>query len=212
MKSFSNKHESLDTELNIVPIIDCFVMLICFLLFTAAFTQLVYMEAKIAASTRAAADKSRSEMDQYRLVVTLGLASVSLKTTGSAVRKNVQLEIPNVAGAYDLKTLHQKIVELKIDNPDRFSADIEVPAKQSASIQFEQLMLVMDAIRHLDDEEFAQMGVTKKKLQQIELTETEATKQIRPEIAALAQSVLGNSVAANTDNKLLFPDIAVLDL
>ncbi len=71
MLNFKEREENLDTELNIVPIIDCFVMLICFLLFTAAFTQLVFLEAKFASATAAAADKSRSELDQFRLLVTM---------------------------------------------------------------------------------------------------------------------------------------------
>jgi len=86
MKMFSYKEEHLDTELNIVPIIDCFVMLICFLLFTAAFTQLVFLEAKMTTNTAVAAQKSRSELDQFRLVVTFEDQGLRLGT-------NVRLDI-----------------------------------------------------------------------------------------------------------------------
>jgi len=110
MKRYSDRNEHLDTELNIVPIIDCFVMLICFLLFTAAFTQLVFLEAKLTSNTAAAANKSRSELDQFRLVITFEDSGLRLKTTGSSAPKLEEM-ISKQGDEYDFKALHGKLIQ-----------------------------------------------------------------------------------------------------
>src|SRR4051812_36083923 len=112
MLRFKEREEHLDTELNIVPVIDCFVMLICFLLFTAAFTQLVFLEAKLISNTAAAAEKSRNELDQFRLLVTLEDKGIRLSTSGSKAggEKNF---IPNAGTEFDYKALHHAIIALK---------------------------------------------------------------------------------------------------
>lgn len=212
MKRFSAHHEHLDTDLNIVPIIDCFVMLICFLLFTAAFTQLVYLEAKLTSNTAQAAAKSRSELDQYRLVISIYDDTLKLQTTGSAVRKLVNENLPLVNGQFDLKALHQKIIELKSANPERFSADIEVKARNPERVSYEKILGVMDAVRHLEEEEYSELRVAEKKIRKIELSGQEAEKPVKENMAVLGEHLLGDQVAANTDHKLLFPDIAIVGI
>ena len=213
MRSFTGHNEHLDTELNIVPVIDCFVMLICFLLFTAAFTQLVYLEAKLTNNTAQAANKSRSELDQYRLVIRLNESGIVVETKGSAVKKQVNQTIGLTSnGQYDLKALHALVVELKTENPERFSADIEVKAKNPEFVSYEKLVGVMDAIRHLEEEEFSQLRTAEKKLRNIQLNEQEQAKTIQPQFATLGERLPADAVAANTDHKLLFPDIAIVGL
>lgn len=212
MKSFSSNHEHLDTDLNIVPVIDCFVMLICFLLFTAAFTQLVYLEAKLTSNTAQAAAKSRSELDQFRLVITLNEDSIQVDTKGSAAKKLVHEKIGSSNGQYDLKALHKMVVELKTANPERFSADVEVKAKNADAVSYEKILGVMDSIRHLEEEEYSQLRVAEKKLRKIELSDKEAEKPVSETFALLGSRLLGDQVAANTDHKLLFPDIALIGI
>jgi biopolymer transport protein ExbD len=212
MRSFSGHTEHLDTDLNIVPVIDCFVMLICFLLFTAAFTQLVYLEAKLTSNTSQAAIKSRSELDQFRLIVRLSEAGIQVETKGSSVKKLVNETIGLNNGEYDLKALHAKIVELKTEHPERFSVDIEVKAKNPEAVSYEKLLGVMDAIRHLEEEEYAQLRVAEKKIRNIALSNEENAKPIQPVMTGLGERLLADSIAANTDHKLLFPDIAIIGL
>jgi len=161
MKVFS-KEEHLDTELNIVPIIDCFVMLICFLLFTAAFTQLVFLEAKMTSNTAAAAQKSRSELDQFRLVVTFEDQGLRLATTGNASNK-LNILIPMGKDGYDFKALHAKLISLKSEFPERYSADIEFKMKQQRAVDYEKITSAIDSIRHLSDEEYSVLRVAQKK-------------------------------------------------
>jgi len=210
MRAF-HKEEHLDTELNIVPIIDCFVMLICFLLFTAAFTQLVFLEAKITSNTAIAAQKSRSELDQFRLIITFEDQGLRLVTTGNAAAK-LNTSIPLTNGSFDFKSLHEKMIELKSDYPERYSADIEFKMKQRQSVDYEKITKAIDSIRHLTDEEYGILRVAQKKAKNLDLNTAEKEKNIPKEMEKLAQSLLGNSLSANADQKLLFPDVALVGL
>lgn len=211
MKKFSGDHEHLDTELNIVPIIDCFVMLICFLLFTAAFTQLVFLEAKLTSNTAAAAAKSRSELDQFRLVISFEDNGLRLATTGSSAQK-VNTVIPRLGEEYDFKTLHNHLIALKINHPHRFSADIEFKNRQQQAVDYEKIMNAIDSIRHLSDEEYGTLRVAQKKVRNLELNDAEKEKAVPEEITKLAQSLMSNEITQNTDQKLLFPDVALVGL
>lgn len=211
MKRYSDHNEHLDTELNIVPIIDCFVMLICFLLFTAAFTQLVFLEAKLTSNTAAAANKSRSELDQFRLVITFEDSGLRLKTTGSSAPKLEEM-ISKQGEEYNFKALHDKLIQLKIQHPQRFSADIEFKTKQQSAVDYEKILQAIDAVRHLSDEEYGNLRVAQKKLKNLELNDVEKEKIISPEIEQLAQALAGNEITQNTDSKLLFPDVALVGL
>ncbi len=210
MKTF-HKEEHLDTELNIVPIIDCFVMLICFLLFTAAFTQLVFLEAKMTSNTAVAAQKSRAELDQFRLVVTFEEQGLRLSTTGSSAKKMNTL-IPLANGTYDFGTLHAYMIGLKAEHPDRYSADIEFKMKNQSAVDYEKITKVIDSVRHLSDEEYGVLRVAQKKVRNLDLNDTEKEKQIPEEMDLLAKSLLGNEISANADQKLLFPDVALVGL
>lgn len=211
MKRFSDHNEHLDTDLNIVPIIDCFVMLICFLLFTAAFTQLVFLEAKLTSNTAAAAAKSRSELDQFRLVITFEDKGLRLATTGSSVKK-VNVMIPLKEGDYDFVGLHDQLIEMKTKYPDRYSADVEFKNKNAQAVDYEKIMKALDSIRHLSDEEYGALRVAHKKISNLELTDSEKEKIVSEHLDQLAQSLLANETARNGDLKVLFPDIALLGM
>ena len=211
MFKFKEEHEHLDTELNFVPIIDCFVMLICFLLFTAAFTQLVFLEAKITSNTAAAAQKSRSEMDQFRLVITFEDGGMRLATTGSAA-KTFNMVIPKTGGDYDFKSLHSHLISLKSDHPERYSADIEFKQKNQNNMNYDQLVKTMDQVRHLTDEEYGALRIAQKKIRKLELGDKEKEKEVPEKIGILAQVLLDNEIAKNADHKVLFPDIALVGM
>jgi biopolymer transport protein ExbD len=211
MKRLSGENENLDTDLNIVPIIDAFVILICFLLFTAAFTQLVFLEAKLTSNTAAAAAKSRAELDQFRLVISFEDAGLRLTTTGSVVAK-ANVAIPKVEGEYDFATLHEHLIALKTEHPQRFSADIEFKNRQQEAVDYEKIVLAIDSIRHLSDEEYSDLRVAQKKVRQLQLTDNEKTRQVPEALERLAYSLMTNEVTQNTDQKLLFPDVALVGL
>ena len=204
----ADTQESLDTELNLIPIIDCFVMLICFLLFTAAFTQLVYLETKITANTAAAMNKSRNELDKFQLEVFLRDNGYEVKLSGSAVQ-NRSFTVAKLNGNYDYEKLHLHLVDLKARHPDRFSVDVAIKAKNKSAITYRYVLKTIDAVRHLTDQEYALMRTAEKKVQSLELTDEEKAREIPDLIIRLAEGIVGNKVAANADPKVLFPDIAL---
>ena len=205
------KSEHLDTELNLVPIIDCFVMLICFLLFTAAFTQLVYIETKITQNTAAAMTQSRNELDKFHLTVSLKDDGYEVKVAGSDVKAKT-FSVPKASGEYDYAKLHAHLIELKAQHPDRFSIDIEMKAANPNAVKYDYVMKTVDSVRHLTDKEFTQVRVASKKAQSIELSSGEMEIQVDPLMEQLSESQRTNKVAANADNKALFPDIALTGL
>jgi biopolymer transport protein ExbD len=208
MLRFKEREEHLDTELNIVPVIDCFVMLICFLLFTAAFTQLVFLEAKLISNTAAAAEKSRNELDQFRLLVTLEDKGIRLSTSGSKAggEKNF---IPNAGNEFDYKALHHAIIALKTKYPERYALDLEVRT-QHQSISYEKVLAAIDAVRHLNDLEFGALRVAQKKQKNLELSDYEAKQIVEDAIAKLAERLQSNETSAQADQKVLFADVALL--
>lgn len=202
------RSEHLDTELNLVPIIDCFVMLICFLLFTAAFTQLVYLETKITQNTAQAMTQSRNELDKFHLTVTLKDSGYELKVSGTEAKEET-ITVAKAEGDYDYAKLHAHLIQLKTEHPDRFSIDIAVNSNNQNSIKYDFVMKTIDSVRHLTDKEFTQLRVVGKRTQNIELSSQESEVKVEENIEHLSTSIMGNKVAANADTKVLFPDIAL---
>lgn len=206
------RNENLDTEINLVPIIDCFVILICFLLFTTTFTQLVFLQGKITSMTAAAVAKSRSELDKFHLTVQVLDNSFHVKASGSGITQKIDGAIPAKDNAYDFEALHQKMIHIKTNYPDRFSVDLEIKPKRQEQFTYKNLMKTMDSVRHLSDMEYSQLKTAEKKIRNIPLTEQEKTREIASEVEKLANGLLNSSIAANTEQKLLFPDIAIVGL
>ena len=96
--------------------------------------------------------------------------------------------------------------------PERYSADIEFKAKQRQSVDYEKIMNAIDSIRHLSDEEYGELRVAQKKVKKLDLNSSEKEKIVPEEVDRLAKSLLGNQVSANADQKLLFPDVALVGL
>ena len=134
-----------------------------------------------------------------------------LTTTGSAAKK-VNTLIPMANGSYDFGMLHAHLIGLKAEHPERYSADVEFKMKNQTAVDYEKITKVVDSIRHLSDEEYSVLRVAQKKVRNLDLNDSEKEKQIPEEMDCLAKSLLGNQVSANADQKLLFPDVALVGL
>jgi hypothetical protein len=89
---------------------------------------------------------------------------------------------------------------------------VEFKQKQANAVDYEKIMGAIDSIRHLSDEEFGNLRVVQKKAKNLELNNTELEKVVPAEIEKLAQSLMANEITQNTDQKLLFPDVALVGL
>ena len=121
------------SELNLVPMIDIFTVLVTFLLMTAVFSRITIVELDLPSSASAAVTEPT-----FRLEVIVREEGFEL-TNGSVLIA----AIPKVNGEYDLKMLSELALSLKRDYPDAKDASVLL----EPDIAYDHLIQVMDAIR-----------------------------------------------------------------
>ena len=137
------RHVAHDFELNLTPIIDCFVTLICFLLLSATYVNLVGMDAKVPVAVLTAAPNKDETKFKLELEVRPGYMELIASGAGALSGKK---RIPMIGGKPDLATLHVALVKIKTQRPKEFSihfnSEIDMP--------YEDLVRYMDSTRNLD--------------------------------------------------------------
>ena len=121
-------------ELNLVPMIDIFTVLVTFLLMTAVFSRIAIVELDLPSTAEGPAVTE----PQFRLEVIVRKAGLEL-TNGTSVIA----AIPKQDGAYDLRTLSELALSLKQDHPDVDDASVLLEPE----IAYDDLIQVMDAVR-----------------------------------------------------------------
>ena len=124
------------TELNLVPMIDIFTVLVTFLLMTAVFSRITIVELDLPSAASASVSPP-----QFRLEVIVRKEGFEL-TNGTSLIAT----IPKLDGAYDLKKLGELVLELKRDYPNANDASVLLQPE----IEYDHLIQVMDAIRSAD--------------------------------------------------------------
>lgn len=127
------RRERKASELMLVPMIDIFTVLVTFLLMTAVFSRITILELDLPSS-----NAEGVSAPAFRLEVIV--REEGLELTNGAQKIAV---IPNVDGAYDLKTLSELALSLKRDYPDATAASVLLEPE----IEYDHLIQVMDAIR-----------------------------------------------------------------
>ena len=120
----------------LVPMIDIFTVLVTFLLMTAVFARITILDLDLPS-----ADTGKPAPPEFRLEVIVRKDGLEL-TNGTA---RIAM-VPNVDGAYDLKTLSELAVSLKRDYPETDSASVLL----EPDVEYNNLVQVMDAIRTVD--------------------------------------------------------------
>jgi biopolymer transport protein ExbD len=121
-------------ELNLVPMIDIFTVLVTFLLMTAVFSRLVIMQLDLPSSLA----EPGATTPEFRLEVIVRQEGFEL-TNGT----KLIAAIPKVNDEYDLKTLSELALSLKREYPDANDASVLL----ELDIEYDHLIQVMDAIR-----------------------------------------------------------------
>jgi len=121
-------------ELNLVPMIDIFTVLVTFLLMTAVFSRLVIMQLELPSSLAEPGTTS----PEFRLEVIVRADGFEL-TNG----EKLIATIPKVEDEYDLKALSELALQLKRENPDANDASVLL----ERDIEYDYLIQVMDAVR-----------------------------------------------------------------
>jgi biopolymer transport protein ExbD len=130
-------------ELNLVPMMDTFVTLIAFLMYTMAFIVMTSVETPLpTASPTEVAEKLKEKPLQL---------TVSFRENETEVwspfQKISAKKIPNTPeGTPDVLAIHQRLVEVK----QQFPNEKQVVLAPSGSISYDSLVAAMDGIRLLD--------------------------------------------------------------
>lgn len=130
---------NLEFELNIVPIIDCFTILITFLLSSGAFIAIGNLSVSVSGGEGSV---SEAKPAPVQISVYLDdLRNIRLDVTGAITKK---IEFKAIEGKRDLVGLKNQLTATQADWPDQKSVTLE----SSSELPYEELILVMEAIKH----------------------------------------------------------------
>ncbi len=121
-------------ELNLVPMIDIFTVLVTFLLMTAVFYRTVILELNLPN-----AQVQDTPPPTLQLEILVRKANVQVADRGSGLLS----EFPNGAGGYDLAALSAYLQRVK----DRFPQKLDATILLEPDIPYDTLVQVMDTVR-----------------------------------------------------------------
>jgi biopolymer transport protein ExbD len=127
-----------DFDLNLAPIIDCFTVLITFLLASASFLAIGILSTNPAIPSPATPGGTPPSIN---LEVELGPASeITMKVSGKETREK---KFPAVKGSWDLGGLQSEVTEVRKKWPDTQSLVLSA----GNEIEYEHLVRVMEALK-----------------------------------------------------------------
>jgi biopolymer transport protein ExbD len=127
-------------DLNIVPMIDMFVVLVIFLIFTAVFSKTHILELNLPAAAAAVPELPKG----LQLEVIVRDDGIEVADRGTGVLKSV----PNTAAGYDLVALGEYLQLVKARFPEHQQATILL----TPEIPYDVLVQVMDKVRVYEPE------------------------------------------------------------
>lgn len=146
MGMIKKPHIAHDFELNLTPIIDCFVTLICFLLLSATYVNLTGLDAKVPVVVTTTATAEKQEKEKFKLELNVTKKGMELVTTGAG-----SLNGKKAFAAKDYAGLHNELVKIKKAYPKEFSiyfnSQVEMP--------YEELVRYMDTSRNISPQDGA---------------------------------------------------------
>jgi biopolymer transport protein ExbD len=134
------RHANRTEELNLVPMIDIFTVLVTFLLMTAVFYRTVILELNLPV---ASAEAAPAPVDlQLEILVRKGQLQVGDRNTG------LLAALPNGPEGYDLEGLSEYLLRVKQKMPAKTDATILL----EADIPYDTLVQVMDTVRTVEQQ------------------------------------------------------------
>jgi biopolymer transport protein ExbD len=130
------RRDRADPELNIIPMIDIFTVLVTFLLMTAVFSRIVVLNLGLPVAS------STQQLEQLQdLKLEVIVHSTSIEVADQVSGKLA--ELPSVGGAYDLKGLSEYLQRVKARFPDKTQATVLL----QSDTPYDTLVQVMDTLR-----------------------------------------------------------------
>ncbi len=135
------RHRSKEAELNITAFLNLMVILIPFLLITAAFSRFSIIELYLPP----ASEGRLKQIKELQLEVIIRKESLEVADRrGGLIRR-----IPNKADGYDIKALNELLVQIKVRFQDKRSAFI----LSEPETDYETMIQIMDAVRMTENVE-----------------------------------------------------------
>src|SRR5688500_15700205 len=128
-------------ELNLVPMIDIFTVLVTFLLMTAVFYRTVILELNLPAAQSEPTPPPPGL--QLEILVRKGLLEVADRNTGMLTT------LPNLAEGPDLTGLSAYLVRVKERYPDKLDATVLM----ESNINYDTMVQVMDTVRVVEQKQ-----------------------------------------------------------
>ena len=122
-------------DLNVVPMIDMMVMLVCFLVFSAVFTRTTILELNFPTANAAVPDLPQG----LQLEVVVRQAAIEIGDRNTGVMKT----LPSTDAGYDLNGLAEYLLLVKSKYQDKQDASVLL----EPNIPYDTLVQVMDAVR-----------------------------------------------------------------
>jgi biopolymer transport protein ExbD len=136
-----------DLELNIAPIVDCFTVLIAYLLVTMSFISLGIIEAGVAATGPAPEQAVESPPPEVPLNVSVQINPenrIELKITGGAQHVDQTVMLEAKGAGYDFDGLKAKLDELKLT----YAAELkDANVSADPSIRYKSIVKVIEAVK-----------------------------------------------------------------
>ena len=144
--SFRKKKDEADEELNLTPIMNLFVVMIPFLLFSATFYQVSIINASVPTIAEGALEAGQSEK-VMNVILQMGSNGYELMGNGEQVTlqelESVRKAIPKRQNTFDVQALNGVLAQVKWRFP-KGKTLILVPEK---NISYEHIVATMDAAR-----------------------------------------------------------------
>jgi biopolymer transport protein ExbD len=144
MSSSIGEGNNQDCELNLAPIIDCFTVLITYLLVTASFISLSSLDVGVSASGTAS-ETTPSGPPPFYLTLQIKLSNeLTLKIGGGTLTKEVEISVPAQAnGAYDMDMLRRRFEQIQ----KKYPSLEEVSIGAEPTIPYKELVHVINDVR-----------------------------------------------------------------
>lgn len=137
-----------DFDLNIAPIIDCFTVLIAYMLISASFISLGILDVSVSASGDASTPPPAAVIEPpVSMAIQLGLLhKLDIKLTGGPAHLNQTFSLPARGdGEWDTDAIKAKVNEIKLFNPT--VAEVNVSAE--APVQYKEMVKIIQVIKSI---------------------------------------------------------------
>jgi biopolymer transport protein ExbD len=133
-------------ELDLAPLLAVMVKLVPVLLISSAFVQMMVIETELPQVVSEAIQRQENETKPTTISIGINETRGFEVTISKDGRINSE-SVPLVNGSLDFDSFHKKMIAIKTSNPEVFKVDLN----PDASITYNQLVKIMDELRHPHD-------------------------------------------------------------